>query len=384
MTSLDVGIGNSTWGHWCHVFQGANVQWLFDQRIRAGNFFNGLQALSSHMFDAQIPPGEVIQAATFEVEARDTQSGAMTIPINTPFRDNYYQEPLLLPFDLWEGYRRDFWSNQSMGALSTTFTAIAGAASAPANTSWIMSQIASPGSTLDHRQTMAQLTPTRTGNMEIAFIFYELFRTGNPVGSLRVRIQGVTQDQYGQDQPDGIDIAVTDDVLASSVGLGPAVDTIGFTFTTNPTLVAETDYFWIIEHDYDADNANHISVRHHNAFFNNGRLFHYGEGLGGDWQNFPGTVDFYFGTQTPLLTTSINWVVPNFVANTKYTSPDITAIVQAQVNAPWYTQDSGIIITCGQPGSGLVGRTWKSGVFPDINEPRLFVTFRDRRIMLTC
>jgi len=388
MISVDERIRQGYWGHWGHVFQGANTQWLaiFEPRIRAGNFFLGLQAHSSHIFDAQIPAGSVILSATLEVTAHDTSGGAITIPLSTVDRDTYYSQPLILPFEVWEGNRKDYWTNQTMGALSTTFTAIAGAASAPANGSWIMSQIQAPGATLDNRQAMAQLTPTRTGNMTVASIFYELFRTGNPTGSLRVRIQGVVLDQYGEPQPDGIDVAVTDDILASSVPLGPAASTIAFTFTTNPTLVAQTDYFWIIEHDYSANNVDHISVRHYNAFFNVGSLYHYGEGLGGDWQNYPGAVDWLFGgvgINTPALAGPVNWALPTFFTNLDYTSPDISTLVQAQVSAPWYTPDSGILIACEQPNSGTVNRNWRSAQWPLSEQPRLQVTYIPRRVMLT-
>lgn len=382
MPAIDVRTVTGFNETWSHVFQGANTTWLsaFNQSIRIGNFFNGLQGMAQLMFDAQIPPGSIIDTATVELEANNTKAGALTVPLKTIDRDTYYSEPLIQPFVPFNGYRRDYWSNAAMGALSTTFTAIAGSATSPSNASWIMKQIGT------WREKMWQLTPTRTGNMEISFCIWEMHRTGNPLGSCRMRIQGVQLDKYGQKQPDGIDVGVSDDVLCSSIALGPAADTVAFFFTTDPTtLVAETEYFWCIEVDYTADNANHVSTHHDNRFFNNGQLYHEGSGRGFDWQNYPGTVDLSLGAaaQATVLAGPINWAMPNFVANTRYTSPDITALVQAQVNAPWYTQDAGILICFPAPNSGAIWRIWKSPFFGAADQSRLQATYHDRRIMVT-
>jgi len=379
MPAIDVrvvGGGNNTWSH---VFQGANTTWIFNQLIRVGNFYIGLPAMSQQMFDAQIPPGSIIDSATMTVEARNTNAGAMTIPLKAFDRDTYYSEPLILPFSSHTGFRRDYWSNAGMGALSTTFTAISGSASSPTNASWILRQING------WRDRMWQLTPTRTGNMELDFGIWEMLRTGNPIGSCRMRIQGVQTDKYGQNQPDGVDVAVSSDVLLSTIALGPTVTTVAFTFPGNEVLTAETDYFWGLEVDYTANNADHVSARHHNAFFNDGQLYHEGTDTGMVWQNFPGQVDLSIGANGffDAALATVNWVVPNFVANTTYVTPDITTLIQAQVNQPWYTQDSGILIACPNPSSGLVSRVYKSPAYPAIDRARLLCTYHDRRIMIT-
>jgi len=341
----------------------------------------GLQAYSAHIFDAQIPPGSIIESAVMTVEARDTSAaGSITIPITAHDRDTFDGEPLIAPYSTFNNWRQDRWSNQSMGVLSTTFTAIGSGATRAANASWIMKQIGT------WREQMAQQVTTRTGNMEVDFVFYEMLRNGNPAGSARVRIQGVTQHK-GRDIPDGVDIAVSNDVLLSTIALAPTISTIGFTFAVNPTLVALTDYFFIIEVDYTANNADYVSVRHHNAFLNNGRLYHKGEDTAGGWQNYPGPYDWLRGSLglnsgIPLLAT-VDWVVPQFIANVTYKTPDISAIVQAQVNAPWYTIDSGIITGQQAPQSGLANRNWKSAAFALVDRPRLIVTYGGRRVMVT-
>lgn len=371
MPSFDGRASSGVHAHWGHVFQGANTQWLFEQRIRNGNFFNGLPALSMMMWDAQIPKGSTINSATIQVTAHDnSNANPYTMELNTQDRDTYSTSPLILPFTTHTGIRRDYWSNAAMGALSTTFTAIAGSATGPSNSSWIVRQL------LGWRQSMWQFTPTRTGNMTLSIGIWELHRTGNPLGSCRMRIQGVATGAYGESIPDGIDVAVSDDVLCSSIPLGPAAATIGFTFSGGETLTALTDYWWKLEVDYVANNADHISCHHHNAFFNNGQLYHEGTGIAGDWQNYPGAVDWTLAQGTPLVA-DVVWNTPQFIANTDYTTPDISTLVQAQVNESWYTQDSGILITQPNPVEGLDNRNWRSPAAIPSQEPRLIVDWTD-------
>lgn len=372
MPSVDERIQGGVYALWGHVFQGANTTWLFTDQIRNGNFFNGLQASSSMMWDAQIPKNAVINSASIEVTARlNSNANAYTLPLNTTDRDTYQNEPLILPFSTWTGFRRDYWSDAAMGALSTTFTAIAGSATAPSNSSWIVRQL------LGWRDRMVQFTPTRTGNMTLAFGIWELHRTGNPLGNCRMRIQGVTLDSFGFRQPDGIDVAVSDDVLCSSIALGPAATTTAFNFSGGETLVALTEYAWILEVDYTPNNADHISSHHHNAFFNVGDLYHEGTGIGGDWQNYPGTVDWTLA-QAPSLVADVVWNTPQFIAGTTYATPDISTLVQAQVNQPWYVQDSGILITQPSPAAGLNNRVWRPFFGATLAQrPRLLVDYSD-------
>ncbi len=375
MASVDVRVTSGLYNNWSHSFQGANTTWLsiFYPSVRVGNFYIGLQGMSQQLFNAQIPKGATINSATMTVEARNTSSGSMTLPLKSFDRDTYYSEPLIAPFSIHTGIRRDHWSTAGMGALSTTFTAIAGT-SVTTNSSWILKQ------TNSWRRKLWQLTPTRTGNMQLDFGIWEMFRTNNPTGSCRMRVQGVTTDKYGQKVPDGIDLAVSDDVLCSSIPLGPTVTTVGFTFSGQETLVASTEYFWGLEVDYTGNNFDHVSARHYNAFFTNGQLYHEGDGLGFDWQNYPGTGDCSIGAngvwQTPSVT--VNWVVPNFVANTIYTSPDISALLQDQVNSAWYTADSGILIAAGTPNSGTIWRQYKSAWYPAVDRVRLLVDYTER------
>ena len=337
---------NNTSGTWSHVFQGGNTGWLgFDQRQILGNFFLGLQGQTQNIWNTQIPPGSTIVSATMEyLPFNNNANPSYTTTMNTPDRvqQTYRQDPMQSPFEVFRGYRPDMWSNASVACLSTTFTAIFGT-EAVINSSWIMRQIDAPGSSISHRDHLAQRITTRTGNMDIASLLWELRRTGNPTGNLTVRIQGVTTDR-GVEIPDGVDFAVSNPIAASSIGT--TVGFAAFTFPGTVTLDPLTDYFILIEPEYTANNADYISVHHQNTFLTTGRLLHFGDGLGMDWQNYPGVVDLNQSFQLlPMAGQDVIWPINAHTFGNTEVSPDITALVQAQVDASNYTIDSGIIIS---------------------------------------
>ena len=343
-------LSGNRYSTWSHIFQGANTIWLGfgTGQLTLGNFFLGLQGQVNQAFDAQIPPGATILSATMEMTGRlNNFNPSFDAIMNSPNRalNDQIQDPIQSPFQLWEGYRQGQWSNAQVGALSTTFTAVFGT-SVTTNASWAMRQINAPGATIANRDHMAQLVTTRTGNMEIDFLFWDLSRTGNPTGNLTVRIQGVTLDR-GVKIPDGVDVlnGVSNPVLASSIP--NAQTTTSFTFPIDPILVAGQEYFILIEPEYAANNTDFINVWHQNAFLiaNGGGLRHYGQGLGMDWQNFPGVVDLNQAFNvTTIPGEDVTWPIDVVTAGVVEVSPDITSLVQAQINAANYTQDSGIII----------------------------------------
>ncbi|TFH51204.1 MAG: hypothetical protein E4H01_00765 [Lysobacterales bacterium] len=334
------------WATWSHIFGGQNTTWLnFDQRVFLGNFFLGLQAQGAVSWNTQIPPGSTILSATMEMTPFSSNfNPSYTTTMNSADRSlqQQKQDPIQKPFEPFLGYRKDQWSNAQTGALSTTFTAVYGT-SVTSNAFWRIRQTVVPGGTVPTRAHVAQKITTRTGNMTIASLFWELSRTGSPAGSCRVRIQGLTNDR-GIDIPDGVDIAVSNDRLCSSIATSATLEI--FTFPVNPTLVALTDYFIIFEADYTADNLNYLYIHHENTFLSNGQLFHYGEGLGHDWQNYPGQVDLNQALcdVVNLVATDTIWPIDLVTNGVTEVSPDISALVQAQIDMPNYTIDSGIII----------------------------------------
>lgn len=374
--SIVVEEPNNTWGTWSHVFQGPNTTWLgFDQRQFMANFFLGLQGQTQNAWNTQIPVGSTVLSATMEFTPFSTNfNPSFDATMNSPNRvlQTQRQDPIQSPFEVFRGYREDLWSNAQVGALSTTFTAVFGT-SVTTNADWIMRQISAPGSTIPHRAHMAQRITTRTGNMTIASLFWEMRRLGNPSGDLTVRIQGVTNDR-GIDIPDGVDIAVSNPVSCASV---PLVDTLTiFTFPANPTLVALTDYFILIEATYPANNTDYIVIRHENTFLSSGQLKHFGDGLGMDWQNFPGVVDLNQAHQvTTIPGEDVIWPIDAVTIGVTETSPDIASLVQAQIDAANYTADSGIIVSLSRFIPSAQNRIMRANSHPVGPGPILRITY---------
>ena len=397
-TSIVVEETDDGYATWTHVFQGKNTTWtglvpLLTRQIQ-GNFFLGLQGQTVNMWDAQIPKGANIDSATMEVTAFNTSAvGTHTPTMNSPKRsataipDEYLLLPFQKPFSPFEGWRKDRWSNQEVALLNTSFQIIANPLGIEVgNASWIIRQLVRPGATLPTREKMGQkITILANANLVLNLGLYQLKRTGNPTGDITCRIQGVTTD-HGVEIPDGIDVAVSTPRPASDVS---TVSLLGFffTFPTQPTLVEGQDYFMVIEVEYTANNTDYIEAGHRNAFLSDGQLFHFGEGVGNDWQNAPGQVDadqWHNATILESVGADILWPMPQFIVDVTYTSPDISALIQSIVDDPGYEPDAGIIIGISRVTTATnVNRIWSSNTHATNPGPVLRVTFGNRRIGTT-
>ena len=383
------------WATWTHVFQSSNITFTaFDVRQIIGNFFLGLQGQTNNMWDAQIPPGAEIDSATMDVTAFATSAiGTHTAKMNSPKRSTASQilDPYQLPFAPFEGWRRDVWSNQELAVVSTTFTFIAQPIGFDVgNTSWEMNafQVIHPDAVSANRINLAQkITVLDSGNNTVNFISYQMRRFGDPSGDITVRIQGITTDR-GVTIPDGIDITdgVSTPVDATTLST-TALSGIIFFFPGNPVLVTGQDYFLVIEVEYPTSIPDRITVGHLNEFLSDGQLYHFGEGLGNDWQDAPGDIDAnqWYTDAANFVSADIDWDMPPFVEGVTYTSPDITALVQAQVDDPGYTQDAGIIIGLSRVSTDpLLNRIWRSNQFlGNADGPVLNISYKERRIMST-
>jgi hypothetical protein len=385
---------NDYWATWTHVFQGKNLTFLpppfqLARQIQ-GNFFIGLQAQTVNMFDTQIPPGATVDSATMDVIAfANSAVGTHTATINAPERSFGSQllDPYQTPFIPFTGWRRDFWSNQEIAVVSTTFTFIAQPIGfAVGNADWEMNAFTVLGGTGANRERMAQkITVLPSGNNAVAFISYQMQRFGNPPGNITCSIQGITTDR-GVTIPDGINVDVSTPVAASSLS-NTGLSGVIFFFPSNPVLVTGQDYFLVIDVEYPTSIPNRISIGHLNQFLQDGQLYHFGEGLGNDWQNAPGSVDAnqWHTVGSPRVAADIDWDMPQFFTGVTFSTPDITALVQAQIQDPGYTADAGIIIGVDRVQTDpLLNRIWRSNFFTGlVDGPVLNVTFRERRVMLT-
>jgi hypothetical protein len=386
---------NDYWATWTHVFQGKNLTFLpppFQAtRQIQGNFFIGLQAQTVNMFDTQIPPGATIESATMDVIAfANSAAGVHTSTINAPERSDGSQllDPYQTPFIPFTGWRRDMWSNQEIAVVSTTFTFIAQPIGfAVGNAFWEMNAFTVLGGTGENREFMGQKITAGSANTTVNFISYQMQRIGNPTGNITCRIQGITTDR-GVTIPDGIDIAggVSTPVAASTLST-TGLSGVIFFFPSNPTLVFGQDYFLVIEVEYATSVTDHIRIGHLNQFLQDGQLYHFGEGLGNDWQNAPGSVDAnqWHTVGSPRVAPDTDWDMPQFFTGVTYPTPDITALVQAQIQDPGYTADAGIIISVDRTQTDpLLNRIWRSNFFAGlVDGPVLNISYRERRIMLT-
>lgn len=393
-TNIVVEETDDAYATWSHVFQGKNTTWtglvpLLTRQIQ-GNFFIGLQGQTVNMWDAQIPAGANIDSATMEVTAfQNSLVGTHTPRMNSPKRstDDYLLLPFQKPFDAFEGWRRDRWSNQEVALLNTGLSIIANPLGVDVgNAKWILRQLVRPGATLPTRDKMGQkVTILANANLVLRFGIYQLQRTGNPTGDITIRLQGITTD-HGVEIPDGIDVAVSDPRLASDVPTG-ALTAMFFNFPTQPTLVEGQDYFMVIEVEYTANNTDYIEASHKNTFLSDGQLFHFGQGVGNDWQNAPGAVEadqWHNSTVIENVGADILWPMPQFIANVTYTSPDISALIQSIVNDPGYEPDAGIIIGINRTTTDTTrNRIWSSNLHATNPGPVLRVSFGNRRIGIT-
>jgi hypothetical protein len=397
MTIISASFEEATdyYATWSHVFQGANTTWLFfDTRQIFGNFFMGLQGQTTNAWDTQIPPGSVILSATMEFTGFQNGTGFFGSLYNTTVSSpnrallTQQQDPMQTPFSAFQGWRRDQWSNAGVVVLSTTFTTIAAPATALNQTTGLRPMIP-PGGVIPNKAQLGQRITAAAGNTTISSISWTLLRTAvAPPGNVRLRIQGVTTDR-GVTIPDGVDFAVSNTVAMSSLTTAAAGTAVPFTFPGSVTLVAGQDYFIILDPDpYPAANfpfstTSAIFSRQSNNFLANGQLYSFGDGLGMDWQNYPGTVDVNQSLIAPaqdIVPGGIQWPVGTVATNVLETSPDLSAIVQAQVDMPNYTLDSGIILTLSRGSASAHGRVMSSNYHATNPGPVLRITYRNRRL----
>lgn len=221
----NVNIVNGYWGIWHHAFQTRNTQWLsiFEARIFSGNFFLGLQAHSTHIFDAQIPPKAKIVSAIQRVQAfQNSGNLAYNLPLSTFDREQHFGLPLLRPFEPFEGWRIANWDNNDVQLLDNTLGTIIETSGGVNNTGWIIRQITAPGATLANRQRMAQkFVMPAVGNTTIGRCIWQMYRVGNPTGSVRVRVHPVALDKGVEIPDESVTLATSDDVLASTIPTAP-------------------------------------------------------------------------------------------------------------------------------------------------------------------
>jgi len=378
---------------WTHVFAGLNNTWLsFDTRQILGNFFIGLQGQTMNCWDAQIPRGSTILSATMEVTAyQNSAVPAFTGQITAPKRsaDNHRLLPMQLPFSEFIGWRTSFWSNTDIDLNDSVGGDIIETSGGVNNRFWQIKQLLRGDNTVPTRELLAQIftMPTSASNI-IGSATLQMARVGTPAGSCRILVQGITLNR-GVQEPDGITIATSDDILQSAIPAAPSTGSpISFMFTGGDqiALTVGTDYALVFDSDNTIiNNADYVTISHQDQFFVFGRQMHFGGGLGNDWQNYPGTVDanFWHTNDLNFIISDIPWVMPRFFTGLTYTSPDITELIQAQIDDSGYVKDAGVIVGINRGAPTANNRVWGSNQHATLPGPILRVTYRPRRAGIT-
>ena len=375
---------------WSHPFQGANTPWRQGNRLQVGNFFAGLQG-NTHVImpTPTLPPGAVIQSAELELVTAVTGNGAaLAVNINSTQRGtNIVNEPMVNMFG-FEGWRAGRWSafegdlrNSSFELLTDTPVPV----QIP-NAAWAMrwqdSVTLEPFADKAMRQLMGDRVvgyPLPPGGDILTQGFIRLSKQGNPATT------GIFVDIYSSTP--ALDInAIPDTLLASSDEIPIASITVNnlyplvFSGANQINIVDSVQYFMVIRpsQPYAPDALNYVSEHHHNAFGGQNRLRGFGVGMGLDWQNFPGTVDCNALLSYPLGTT-VPWAPPLFpVVGQLLQTPDLTALVQAQLDLPEYDalgDDHRSMYFSLAGGGGAANRIFASFLHATLDPPLLRVTW---------
>jgi len=373
-------------GTWHHVFQGQNAAWLFEQREISGNFFLGLQGQTSNVFQANIPRGAIIENAFMTVNAFSTNATPYTTFLNAPDRDDgsFLRRPLINPTLPFQGWRLEQWGNGAVHVRDTGLATIVDTIGGAITGGWQMRQLDAVGngplgSTWRDRLAQGFTPPV---NATLGQIDLTMQRFNNPIGNLRVEIMNGVSDG-GVIVPDETVIATSDLVSLTTIPTTPGVVAVPFSGADQIALTGGTEYFAVIRPDvYAANNIDNVALRYRNAFLTTGRLFHYGTDQDSVWQNFPGIVDLNQAmvVAPQVLGTPVTWNVQNFVAGFNYNTPDISPVIQAQVNAESYKGSDESVIVTTSGNAGAANRVWcSSSHATPSRRPTLTVTWRRRR-----
>ena len=371
---------------WHHVFQGANIAWFNDQRIISGNFFLGLQGQTTQIFTGlKIPKGAIIESATMTVIPFSNSAAAYTTNLGTPKRGfGQSTAPYNQASQGHRAWRPDQWTNGDFRLVFADLSAL-NTSAAVNNVDWhfrlLSPAVGGPGE--QFRERMAQKFTAPAGGATARTVIscgIPMRRSAvGPAGSVRLRIMA-TSTTLGASVPDETVIATSTPILMSTLPGATAIVNFAFPVSEQVALTAGVEYSIVVDPDPFVGTVlgPWILLRAQNTFLSAGKLMHYGTGTGLDYQNFPGTVDLNQASMLGQLAPTIPWAVPSFVTGVARTTPSIRALVQHQVNDPFYQSSRDIIITTGG-NTGSVSRIWRGPTFAGTNGPRLNVTYRKRK-----
>jgi len=189
----------------------------------------------------------------------------------------------------------------------------------------------------------------------------------------------------GQLVPSEVVLATSQNRGFAGIPFGPSGVQFNFSVPQQVALDAGTSYFMVLEPDqYAANGVNYISFHTQQGFLDPTGAMHFGTDRQLAWQNYPSVADAQTAFAAIPHPVSVRWDPPPFVVGTQYDTPDISAVIQQQVNAEEYigADETVVVVTAGNAGN--FSRIWRSGAFVNpAFRPELRVTYRPpRRIII--
>ncbi len=333
---------------WSHPFQGRNLQFV-QTNMLGGNFFLGLIGNPHVIFsNHNIPRRARIVSATIEFTSVNTQIGACQATI-FPINNRRYVLDDPNSVNAWQD---ELWGDFFVQLYDTGATLFVDTQPAARNSLWDLKRQDPPA--LKQRQQLGQRLTTAT-TFTLGEARFELRRVGTPAGNLYVEIYATQTGPTGAAfQIPGTLLARSDAVLAASASTTYADLAFSFSGANQISLQAGVEYVAVIRAEYPANPFNNfIELSHYNAFFNAGQALHFGDGVGHDWINSPLVADmFVHNFQSGDNLPAVAWnPVPAMATGAKYTTPDISAVVQKVVNAADYPDGGKIGVVLSFTGS---------------------------------
>jgi hypothetical protein len=177
-------------------------------------------------------------------------------------------------------------------------------------------------------------------------------------------------------------LASSDEIPIASITLQSQYPLV-FSGINQIPITAGVQYFMVIRpsQPYVPNGVDYVASHHHNAFFGQNRLRHFGVGMGLDWQNFPGAVDVEnMRNQKPVGLADVTWLPPTFpLIGTLQITSDISTLVQYQIDQDTYDNGGAdhraMYFGMNQPAGGATNRIFASFNHPFIAPGLLRVTW---------
>lgn len=341
-------------GGWSHAFGGKNSTFINPSQT-IGNFFNGLTGAGCYLFDGSTLPvnATIVSASMTAWTTINSGPAECTVDVNTPARgDIYTRNPWLDPYGR-EEWRTAAWQAFDMVVRSAGFNIVADSPITPGGNN-IFWEINYNESQADAGKVGDQAFRQRLGTKYTAILsaaiiegFCHMEKTGNlPVGTDLFFTLHPAITVNGSIIPDESTTLATSDPLSVATITVPNAYQFTFSAGQQYTPALGEVFFCVMSLSPQSDATNlldFLEFSGRTAFFQPQQAVHFGAGYGTDWGNFPSVTDVY-GAATHQGSTAVPWTIPDVAAGLPVTSPDLTALIQAQLAEATYESGGNSLI----------------------------------------